>query len=186
MSVLGEVRVLRWTLAGRIDVRKGKVSAWRVLYHLLMRSEKYKTRSSLKFISSSTRSDIMHDIDGHTFQVHSYMFHIIASILYLCIWILSLWGKWRCLNIQKWFYRKALTTQQNIANKTNNIWWSYNTTKQLLHRVRTTLMLTFSGFRWIEQQAWQLNCILGKHFFCSRQLMVAKMNGRAGAKKNVR
>ena len=27
MSVLGEVRVLHWTLAGRIDVRKGRVTA---------------------------------------------------------------------------------------------------------------------------------------------------------------
>ena len=29
MSVLGEVRGLLWTLAGRIDVRKGSITAWR-------------------------------------------------------------------------------------------------------------------------------------------------------------
>ena len=29
MSVFGEVRVLHWTFAGRMDVRKGRVTAWR-------------------------------------------------------------------------------------------------------------------------------------------------------------
>ena len=29
MAVLGEVRVLDWILAGRIDVRKGRITAWR-------------------------------------------------------------------------------------------------------------------------------------------------------------
>ena len=29
IAVLGEVRVLDWILAGRIDVRKGRITAWR-------------------------------------------------------------------------------------------------------------------------------------------------------------